>query len=399
MVPQVPTWCHRCQHGATGVNTGPNLYKERKEPQIRISLNRMPLSIDCLPSELLETIFLRVVTPKSDLKLVAQVLACVAQVSKEWRSTLRYSCWHRLLRIRLQKDVSCTASEAIWLLQYLRGERGCSISATKAKYLFKIRDSDLAQLPVLSSRFLIVDVLEFAMKKYGSVSEFQERVWKCLDRARKGARTKFNKGVARQEAADNALKGFSCGVKRMLNLDVSRFVTRNRGTLSSIVKRASDLQWRRDDLTTILESEGLTWEDTHWLGHDAISYEMGSISRGDLLDKIARQVALKEALAAKGITTVPDDYSGDCRSYVRSGGDLAWLVDRIEINSFYLRCLAPISADPKYKDQALLQYMSSVTKETVLKEVPHSLQSTNDFHALFVRVFCQNTERYICFLC
>ena len=132
------------------------------------------MSIHCLPTEVLETIFLRIVTPKTDLKLVAQDLACVAQVSKAWHSTLRYSCWQKVLRIGLQKEVSCTASEAIWLLEYLRGEQGYSISATKAKRLFKFRESDLAQLHVFSSRFLLPDVLELAIKKYGGVSQFQE---------------------------------------------------------------------------------------------------------------------------------------------------------------------------------------------------------------------------------
>ena len=345
------------------------------------------MSIHCLPSEVLEAIFLRIVTPKTDLKLVAQDLACVAQVSKEWHSTLRHSCWQKVLRIRLQKEVSCTASEAIWLLQYLRGERGCSISATKAKRLFKFRESDLAQLHVFSSRFLLPDVLELAIKKYGGISQFQEHVWKCLDRSQKAARTTFQKGVARQEAADRALKGFSSAVKQVMRFDVCRYVTRNRGSLDSIVRRATDVQRRKDDLTAILDSEGLTRADICLLGHDAISYEMGTLDRGDLLDKIARQVALRDALAEKGIATVPDGFDVACRSYVRTGGDLANLVDLIEVNSFYIRCLSSISADPKYKDQALLQYMSSVSKEVLLKEVPQSLQSTNEFRALFVRVF------------
>ena len=115
-----------------------------------------------------------------------------------------------------------------------------------------------------------------------------------------------------------------------MKFDVCRYVTRNRGSLDSIVMRATDVQRRKDDLTAILDSEGLTRADICLLGHDGIAYELGSPARGDLLDKVARQVALRDALAAKGIATVPDGFDLACRSYVRTGGDIVSLIDWIK---------------------------------------------------------------------
>jgi hypothetical protein len=307
-------------------------------------------AIHRLPNEVLETILLQVASSTTGLKLVTQDLACASQVSKEWRATLKLSSWQKLLRIRLQserdvrqKDIvqkekeddflqRVSGDEALWLLQRINFP-GNAVAGTKAKYIFKLTDTDLQLLPKThKGRFLLTECLKRVIQKYGSIFDFREHVWKCMDRAQKAAKTSFQKCVARRLAVDGALNPYSSKVRRRVEYEVDRFVRRNIGSLEMIARRACELEARINDVAAILEGRGLTRADISYMAHDALLYESGSSDRETLVGMIDRHVSLMSALAKIGSTEVPLEHRRPCWSFVRCGGILKDVVELIQLD-------------------------------------------------------------------
>ena len=322
----------RCQRLPTGARSVKQVRNLLHVTSFLSSLNLAAMAINCLPSEVLESILQRLATQAVDPKLAAQDVACAAQVNKEWRAQVATRCWHVLLKKKLLIEVPCAADEALWLLHYLRGEQRPTIGFTAAKRIFKLNSRCLAPLSAIhhgprQRRYKAGDLVELILKRHGSISAFRERVWKCTSVAAKAAKTSVERGVERRRLIDEAMAPFSNFIRRALHRQVEGYVKKNELSLDWIVKDASDMWWRQQDLDGMLHSMDL--RDARFLREDGLSYVKGNLSRGFVLQEIARHAALTEALQDKGLRVDSVHVrSGVCRTYVVAGGDLTTCVER-----------------------------------------------------------------------
>jgi hypothetical protein len=149
-----------------------------------------------------------------------------------------------------------------------------------------------------------------------------------------------------------------------------------------VIHAAFKVNDRMNHLNDSLDDLGLSWGTIPLAQGDAAEYvRSGQISEEALLAKLARHGALNSFLAGK---IHIDAYTlGVCQFYVRFGGDLADLIDCVQVQIFFRAHVG--CSRIKDREDALYNWMCKNDVATILALTPSTVQSDRRFDILLVR--------------
>lgn len=150
----------------------------------------------------------------------------------------------------------------------------------------------------------------------------------------------------------------------------------------TVVQAAFKMNDRVNHLNNSLQDLGLSWATVPLAHEDAADYvRYGQIGEGALLAKLARHAALNSFLAGK---IHIDAYTlGVCQFYVRFGGDLADIIDSVQVHEFYRAHVG--CSRIKDREHALYSWMCKNDVATILALTPSTVQALRHFDVLLLR--------------